>query len=525
AEHPPHSASRVWPLDYTWHDVAWLSGRGARQRADSPMSIYELHIGTFTPQGTLDAATTRLDHLTDLGITHVQLMPLNSFDGDHGWGYDGVAWFAPHRPYTGPDGPVAVKRFVDACHARGLAVILDVVYNHLGPSGNYLAQFGEYFTDAYHTPWGPAMNLDGPGSDETRRLIIDNALAWLRDYRFDALRIDAIHAFHDRSATHLLEQLRHEIDRFQSATGRRVDLVAESDLNDPRVIRSPETGGLGMDAQWCDDFHHALHALLTGERRGYYADFGTVADLAKSFRCAFVHDGNYAIHRQRTHGRSTQGLTSDRFLAYAQTHDQVGNRAMGDRLTHLLPTEALELTAALYLLSPFIPMLFQGEEWGASTPFQYFTDHQDPDLGLAVRDGRRREFGDFVDDPNQVPDPQDPATFHRSKLEWDELRKDQHAALLGWYRQLIRFRKTQPDLAPGPLRDTQTDFSESPPWLRVRRGPLTLLFNLGPEQASIPRKNDPASILLTNDDTLKTTPDHLTLKPYAVAILGPAPVA
>jgi maltooligosyltrehalose trehalohydrolase len=484
--------------------------------------IYELHIGTFTPDGTLAAAAEHLDHLNDLGATHVELMPLNTFDGDRGWGYDGVAWFAPHPAYTGPQGPDSVKAFVDACHDRGLAVILDVVYNHLGPSGNYLARFGPYFTDAYHTPWGAAMNLDGPGSDETRRLIIDNALMWLRDYRFDALRLDAIHAFHDRSAIHLLAQLRVETDAFMAATGRRVGLIAESDLNDPRVVRPTEIGGYAMDAQWSDDFHHALHALLTGERRAYYADFGTVADLAKAWRHAFIHDGTYAPGRGRRHGAPTEGLSSARFLAYAQNHDQVGNRATGDRLTATLSPAQLELAAALVLLSPFVPMLFQGEEWGAATPFQYFTDHQNPELAEAVRQGRRREFAGLVDDPNTIPDPQDPATFERSKLDWSEPQRPAHRTLLDWHRRLIRFRREHPDLAPGPLRDIRVESSESPPWLRVEQGGLTLLFNLADQSACVPLAPGagPARALLAQGPDPAIGDAGVELGPFAVAVIG-----
>lgn len=514
-----HAASRV-------HDHAAYRWRcpDFRPPALANAVVYELHAGTFTPAGTLTGAIERLDHLTDLGITHIGLMPINAFDGDRGWGYDGVAWFAPHRAYTGLKGPDSVKAFVDACHERGLAVILDVVYNHLGPSGNYLARFGPYFTDAYHTPWGAAMNLDGHGSDETRRLIIDNALMWLRDYRFDALRLDAVHAFHDRSARHLLAHLRAETDAFMAATGRRVDLIAESDLNDPRVVRPPEIGGYGMDAQWSDDFHHALHTLLTGERRAYYADFGTVADLAKAWRHAFIHDGTYAPGRGRRHGAPTEGLSSARFLAYAQNHDQVGNRATGDRLTATLIPAQLELAAALVLLSPFIPMLFQGEEWGATTPFQYFTDHQDPELAEAVRQGRRREFAGFVDDPDTIPDPQDPATFDRSKLDWSEPDRPAHRQLLDWHRRLIRLRREHPGLAPGPLRDTRVEFSESPPWLRVQRNGLILLFNLGDQPARIPLPSarGPARLLLAPGDDPALDGSAVQLAPHAVAVLAAA---
>ncbi len=485
--------------------------------------IYELHVGTFTPEGTLDAALGRLDHLLDLGVTHVELLPINAFDGDRGWGYDGVGWYAPHRAYTGPDGPDAVKRFVDTCHERGLAVLLDVVYNHLGPSGNYLHEFGPYFTDAYHTPWGAAINLDGPGSDRVRRHIIDNALMWLRDYRFDGLRLDAVHAFHDRSALHLLEQLRVEVDRFQASSGRNVALIAESDLNDPRVVAPRPVGGYGMDAQWSDDFHHALHAFFTGERIGYYSDYGAVADLAKAWRDAFVNDGRYSPFRDRRHGRSPAGLDGSRFLAYAQNHDQVGNRATGDRLSHLLDRRALEAVAALVVLSPFVPIVFQGEEWGAATPFQYFTDHRDEGLARAVREGRRSEFAELVGGAENVPDPQDEGTFQRSTLDWSEPARAEHARLLDWHRRLIHLRRSHPDLIPAPVGAGDVAFSESPPWLRAERGGLTVCVNLGADPQTLPLTDRHArrTIILSNDESASIDGASVRLGPWGVAVLEP----
>ncbi|MGZ3678250.1 MAG: malto-oligosyltrehalose trehalohydrolase, partial [Ktedonobacterales bacterium] len=382
---------------FHWNDAGWQA-----PPLESAL-IYELHVGTFTPAGTFDAAIARLDHLKDLGVTHVELMPVNEFPGMRGWGYDGVDLSAPHSAYGGPDG---LKRLVDACHARGLAVLLDVVYNHLGPSGNYLSRFGPYFTDRYHTPWGPAMNLDGAQSDEVRRFLCDNALIWLRDYHLDGLRLDAVHAFYDTSAIHLLEQLAEEVAELQSHLGRHLVLIAESDLNDPRVVRSREVGGYGLDAQWSDDFHHALHAVLTGEQSGYYADYGTLADLAHALEHAYVYDGRYSASRKRHHGRPTTSLPGHRFLGYMQTHDQVGNRARGERSSALLSPRRLKVAAALVLTAPFVPMLFQGEEWGATTPFQYFTDHQDANLARAVSEGRRNEFAAFGWNPDDVPDPQ-----------------------------------------------------------------------------------------------------------------------
>lgn len=452
--------------------------------------VYELHVGTFTPEGTLDGAIHHLDHLANLGVTHVELMPINAFDGARGWGYDGVCWYAPHRAYTGADGPAAVKRFVDACHARGLAVLLDVVYNHLGPSGNYLGQFGPYFSEAYTTPWGPAINLDGPGSDEVRQFICGSALLWLRDYRFDGLRLDAVHAFHDRSAVHLLEQLTAQVRRLEAAESRPLVVIAESDLNDPRVVRSPESGGYGCDAQWSDDFHHALHAVLTGERDGYYADFGSLAQLGKALANAYVYDGCWSGFRQRRHGRpptsAAGALPGQRFLAYIQDHDQVGNRAAGDRLAAIVDDGRIKTAAAVVLLSPFVPMLFQGEEWGSRRPFQYFTDHQDPDLAEAVRRGRRSEFASSGWKPEDVPDPQDAETFRRSILDWAEPAEPRCAEVLRWYRRLAAIRREYPELADGRLDRVQVEFGEAAQWLAFRRGRIVAACNFGNQPRRIP---------------------------------------
>lgn len=471
--------------------------------------VYELHVGTFTPEGALDAATTHLDHLVDLGVTHVELMPINAFDGARGWGYDGVCWYAPHRAYTGADGPRAVKRFVDACHQRGLAVLLDVVYNHLGPSGNYLAEFGPYFSDSYTTPWGPAINLDGPGSDEVRQFICDNALMWLRDYRFDGLRLDAVHAFHDRSAVHLLEQLTAQVRRLEAAEGRPLAIIAESDLNDPRVIRSPESGGYGCDAQWSDDFHHALHALLTGERTGYYADFGSVAQLGKALTNAYVYDGCWSGFRQRQHGRPARTAAATlpgwRFLGYLQNHDQVGNRAAGDRIDAIVDQGRAMTGAAIVLLSPFVPMLFQGQEWGTRRPFQYFTDHTDAALAQAVRRGRREEFASAGWSPEQVPDPQDPETFHRSKLDWREPADGRCEAMLKWHRDLIALRRSYPELTDGRLDAVQVKLDESERWLAFRRGRIAAACNFGETPRRVP--------------LLRPPPPHQA-EPTAIAVLS-----
>jgi maltooligosyltrehalose trehalohydrolase len=420
-----HGASRTVDHSFDWAPFT------PRPLAGSV--VYELHVGTFTPEGTFDSAIERLDHVAALGADVVELLPVASFSGRHGWGYDGVDLYAPHEAYGGPDG---LKRLVDACHRRGLAVVMDVVYNHLGPAGNYLGRFGPYFTDRYRTPWGPAVNYDDAGSDEVRAFAVDNARMWLYDYRCDGLRLDAVHAIFDQSATHLLEEVK-------AAAGERW-VIAESDLNDPRVVTPTDRNGLGCDAQWSDDFHHALHAALTGERDGYYADFGPVEHVAKALRGAFVYDGQHAEYRGRRHGRPVRGLPATAFLGYLQDHDQVGNRATGERSSHLLPDHLLKVGAALVLAGPFVPMLFMGEEWGASTPWQYFTDHEDTALADAVRKGRREEFRAFGWDPEQVPDPQDRATFERSRLRWDEVAEPRHADLLEWHRALIALRREVP---------------------------------------------------------------------------------
>lgn len=460
---------------FEWHDTGWCA---------PPLSsaiIYEAHIGTFTPEGTFRAAIERLDYLKQLGVTHLELMPIAEFPGDWGWGYDGVDLFAPHHAYGGPEG---LKSLVNACHARGLAVLLDVVYNHLGPSGNYPGKFGPYFTGRYSTPWGPAVNLDGPGSTEVRRFLCDNALMWLRDYHFDGLRLDAVHAIFDSSAVHFLEQLTSEVKMLEAHLGRTLAIIAESDLNDPRIVTPREAGGYGCDAQWSDDFHHALHALLTGERNGYYADFGSLADLAKALGNAFVYDGRESAFRGRRHGRKPRGLAGHRFLAYMQTHDQVGNRAKGERSSQLLSLSRLKIAAAVVLCSPFIPMLFQGEEFGASTPFQYFTNHRDLEVAHAVSRGRREEFVAFGWNPDEVPDPQDPGTFQRSKLNWQEIGREPHLSLLDWHRRLIALRRSTLELSDGRMDLVDVQFSEPEHWLSFTRGPYVVAVNLSEQ----PRK-------------------------------------
>ena len=496
---------------FPWTDRRWQPG---------PLSaavFYELHIGTFTPDGTFKAAIEKLDHLVRLGITHVELMPVAEFSGSRGWGYDGVYLYAPHHVYGEPDD---LKRLIDACHARGLAIVLDVVYNHLGPAGNYLDRFGPYFTDRYATPWGTAVNLDGPFSDEVRRFFCDNALMWLRDYHFDGLRLDAVHAIIDTSAMHFLEQLAVEVADLEAQIGRHLQLIAESDLNDPRIVRPQELGGYGIDAQWSDDFRHALHCVLTGERNGYHADFGSIADLAKALQRVFVYDGGYSAFRKRRHGKPPTGLSGHHFLGFLQNHDQIGNRAKGERIGHLLSLGRLKIGAALVLTAPFVPLLFQGEEWGTSAPFLYFTDHQDPELARAVTEGRQREFASFGWRPQDVPDPQARETFECSKLNWNERDIEPHTDLAAWYRQLIQLRREIPALSDGRLERVRTTFDESAKWFVVRRGPVVVACNLSDIAQRVPVGLDPdAEVLLASESNVQFTHDAVVLPPDSVAIL------
>ncbi len=509
-----HGLSRVVDHSaYPWSDAGW------RGRPLASGVVYELHTGTFTPEGTFDAAVDRLDHLVRLGITHVELLPVVQFPGDRGWGYDGVDLYAPHESYGGPDG---LKRLVDACHSRGLGVILDVVYNHLGPAGNYLASYGPYFTDRYATPWGQAVNLDGPGSPEVRAFLVDNALMWLRDYHCDGLRLDAVHAILDASAVHLLEEMQERVEELAAHLDRHLFLIAESDLNDPRVVNRREVGGYGLAAQWSDDFHHALHAALTGERDGYYADFGSLAHLAAALREAFVYAGTYSAYRDRIHGRPAVGVPGYRFLGYLQNHDQVGNRAVGERSSALIAPELLKVAAALVLTSPFVPLLFMGEEWGATSPFLYFTSHEDPDLGRAVSEGRTHEFAAFGWDPATIPDPQDPATFERSKLDWSELEEQPHADLLEWHRRLIELRRTTPALTDGRLDRVAVDYDEGERWITVERGPVTIACNLSKAEVEVPLDRSHASaILLTSGKEPRVSEGTARLEPRSVTIWGP----
>ncbi|CAM5569576.1 MULTISPECIES: malto-oligosyltrehalose trehalohydrolase [Streptomyces] len=486
---PDGLSAVVDPARYEWRaDWAGRSLPGA--------VLYELHVGTYTREGTLDAAADRLGHLAELGVTHVELMPLTPFPGRHGWGYEGVSLWAVHEPYGGPE---ALKRFVDRAHALGLGVVLDVVHNHFGPSGNYLPAFGPYLTDRHQTPWGAAVNLDAPGSDEVRAFLVGSALAWLRDYRLDGLRLDAVHALVDTRACHFLEELSTAVDALAAELGRPLSLIAETDLNDPRLITARENGGLGLHAQWNDDFHHALHTALTGESQGYYADFARapLAAVAKTLTGGYFHDGTWSSFRGRGHGRPLDRtrVGGHRLLGYSQTHDQVGNRAQGDRLAALLSPGLLACAATLTLTAPFTPMLFQGEEWAAGTPWQFFTDHTDPELAEAVRRGRRREFAAHGWAEEDVPDPQDPATRERSCLDWSEPGREPHARVLAWYRRLIALRHEQPDLTDPDLADTKVAYDEQARWLAFRRGDVRVAVNLSDRPAAIPLGPRKAEVL------------------------------
>jgi maltooligosyltrehalose trehalohydrolase len=421
---------------------------GSTTADTAPMArstTYELHVGTFSPAGTFVGAIEHLDHLVELGVTHVELMPVAAFDGRHGWGYDGVDLFAPHPRY-GTE--AELRKLVEQCHARGLSVLVDVVLNHLGPSGNHLAVSGPYFTDRYRTPWGDALNLDGPGADGVRRFLLDAAAHWLEDLDVDGLRLDAVHELVDSSAVHLLEELAVEVDRIARRSGRPRLLVAESDRNDPRLVAAAPFGP-GLDALWSDDLHHCLHVELTSEHDGYYQDVQP-GDLAAVLARAQLHEGRWSPNRRRSVGRSVAGTTSERFVVALQNHDQVGNRAGGERLHHLVGVDRVAAAAALVVLSPFSLLVFQGEEWAASTPFPYFSDHEGA-LGEAVRRGRRAEFAAFGWPEDQVLDPQDPSTFAAAVLRWEELDDEPHRSMLDWYRSLLRLRATHPALGPVAL--------------------------------------------------------------------------
>ncbi|HUZ47438.1 MAG TPA: malto-oligosyltrehalose trehalohydrolase [Terriglobia bacterium] len=451
--------SEVAAATFPWEDASW-SGVEL-----SDYILYELHVGTFTKEGTFEAAIAYLDELKYLGVSALELMPVAQFPGARNWGYDGAFPFAVQNSYGGPAG---LKALVNACHTRGLAVVLDVVYNHLGPEGNCLAFFGNYFTDRYRTPWGLAINFDGPGSDEVRRYFIENALYWIKEFHLDALRLDAIHAIVDPSARPFLEELGLAVHQEAEQLKHKVYVIAESDRNDSRIIRDHAQGGYALDAQWSDDFHHAVHALLTGERNGYYCDFGDVSHLAKAYREGLVYSGQFSAFRNRRHGNSSSGLPAERFVVFAQNHDQIGNRMMGERLSHLLSFEAQKLAAGLVLLSPFIPLLFMGEEYGEKAPFQYFISHSDPSLIKAVRRGRQEEFAAFKW-LGKVPDPQSEGTFQKCQLNQELRHSGEHLVLYNFVRELIRLRKELPAFRSRNREELEAIACDSEKVLWIRR--------------------------------------------------------
>jgi maltooligosyltrehalose trehalohydrolase len=508
-----HERSRTHqPRSFTWSDAQWTG----RQLAGSV--IYELHIGTFTPEGTFDAALGKLDHLCGIGVDFVEVMPVNAVNGTHNWGYDGVLWSAVHEAYGGPSG---YQRFVDGCHAAGLGVIQDVVYNHLGPSGNYLPLFGPYLAAEGASTWGALVNLDGPGSAEVRRYILDNVRMWLEDYHVDGLRLDAVHALSDSSPIHLLEEMAVEVAALSAHQRRPLTLIAESDLNDPVLVKPREAGGYGLDAQWSDDFHHAVHAALTGETEGYYADFEPLSALAKVCERGFFHDGTFSSFRDRDHGVpvDTGRMPTWRLVVGSQNHDQIGNRAAGDRLTDNLDEHQLACAALLTMAGPFTPMLFQGEEWAASTPFCFFTSHPESDLGRVTAEGRFEEFARMGWDPDVVPDPQDPDTFWRSKLDWSEMQCGRHARLLAAYRRLSELRRAHPDLTDPAFASTSCVVDEESRVFRMRRGGLLVVVNFGDTPASVPVGPD-ADLLFASGEGVRVEQATLRIPPHAGALVG-----
>ncbi|CAM3325762.1 Malto-oligosyltrehalose trehalohydrolase [Arthrobacter ulcerisalmonis] len=506
-----HALSRTYdPASHQWQDSAW-QGKELQGAV-----VYELHIGTFTPDGTLDAAAAKLSYLAELGVDFVELLPVNGFNGTHNWGYDGVQWYAVHEGYGGP---AAYQRFVDAAHAAGLGVIQDVVYNHLGPSGNYLPRFGPYLKQGDATTWGDSVNLDGPGSDVVRDYILDNAALWLRDYHVDGLRLDAVHALKDERAVHILEDLAALGDTIAAETGLPRTLIAESDLNNPRLMYPRSTNGYGLAGQWSDDFHHAVHVSVSGETTGYYSDFASLGVLAKVLKDGFLHDGSYSSFRGRHHGRPIDAslVQPAALVVCNQNHDQIGNRAVGDRLSQSLEFGQLAVAAVLTLTSPFTPMLFMGEEYGATTPWQFFTSHPEPELGKATAEGRIREFERMGWDPAVVPDPQDPETFLRSKLDWTEAETGDHARLLSLYRSLTALRREHPELAGLGFAATEVSCDDAAGWLRFRRGAIEVLLNFS--TAELRLGNVSGTVSLSTEAAAQLVAGSLVLPAWSAAIV------
>ncbi|WP_375386580.1 malto-oligosyltrehalose trehalohydrolase [uncultured Microbacterium sp.] len=522
-----HEASAYFdPSSFAWTDQGWTG----RELAGG--LIYELHIGTFTPDGTLDSAIGELDHLVGLGVTHVELLPVNGFNGVWNWGYDGVLWYTVHEAYGGP---AAYQRFVDAAHAAGLAVIQDVVYNHLGPSGNYLPEYGPYLREGKRNTWGDSVNLDEPA---VRSFIVENALMWMSDYHVDGLRLDAVHALHDEQPVHILQELADRTDALSAQLDLPRTLIAESDLNDPKLIlpRSAsegQAGGYGLTAQWSDDYHHAVHVALTGETAGYYEDFADLDALPKVWTEGFFHNGTYSSFRGADHGFPIPpSVPTWRLVTFSQDHDQIGNRAAGDRLSQSLPYGRLAVAAVLTLLTPGTPMLFMGEEWGASTPWQFFTSHPEPELGEATAKGRLEEFTRMGWDESAVPNPQDPQTFERSKLNWAERSDGDHARLLQLYRDLAALRRARPELANpsfASLRAMSGESATGSPGERafaLAHGDISVLVNLTRDAVSWEvASSDTAqgrSILLSTDAAAEVLDGEVVVPPDAAVVIGPA---
>jgi len=434
-----HGPSEIINLqDFEWQDSKWIG------LPLSEMVIYELHVGSFTNEGTFYGVIQKLDYLMELGINAIEIMPVGQFPGTRNWGYDVAYPFAVQNSYGSARG---LQNLVDTCHNKGIAVILDVIYNHLGPEGNYLPDYGPYLTNKYATPWGEAINFDDAYSDEVRNYYIRNALMWFRDFHIDALRLDAVHAIKDCGALHFMEELSRNIASYNTTTQQNRLLIAESDLNDVRYINTYNRGGYGLDAQWNDDFHHSLHALITSEQNGYYKDYGKIHHLAKSLRHAFVYDGLYSQFRKQRYGNKVTDQSGEQFIIYAQNHDQIGNRKNGERLSHLANFEQLKLAAGITLVSPYIPLLFMGEEYMEANPFLYFVDHSNPDLIKKVRQGRKDEFKDFHG-RGKVPDPQSNDVFNQSRLQWN-ISENPNAKLLQFYKFMISLRKSEHVLCYG----------------------------------------------------------------------------
>lgn len=500
-----HSWSAVIDKNsYSWKDSSW------KGLPISQMVIYELHVGTFTEEGTFEAVTNKLDHLKELGINAIEIMPVSQFPGNRNWGYDGVYPFAAQHSYGGAE---ALKKMIDTCHSEGIAVILDAVYNHMGPEGNYLSEYGSYFTNKYETPWGKAINFDDKHSDEVRNFFIQNALMWMEEFHFDGLRLDAIHEIIDRGAKHFLKELSQKTDELEEKTGRKYVLIAESDLNDTRIINPYQKGGYALEGQWVDDFHHSLHTLITGESEGYYEDFGTVGHLAKSFKQAFVYDGVYSEFRKRTVGNSPKGLAPSNFVICIQNHDQVGNRPLGDRLSQLVSRETQKLTAGVMLTAPFVPMLFMGEEFAEDNPFQYFVSHGDPDLVKAVQEGRKREFKYFLDHSGEFPDPQSETTFNNSKLNWEFRKDDFKSAVFEYYKELLRLRK---DGVFNSFKKEGCEVSadEDRRLMTISSEAIFAVFNFSSETQEIdfPKKSGEWEVLIASADEKWKGPENIPEK-------------